>query len=228
MRIDQKKKIILEAINKKFNFLKISLKDNKLAITPLKQVLKYFDSSERMLLEEILKLKPWFKTHFFGYNVPRIKFRIFRNEVYFRQGKKIKSYPQYLPLKVAYYFLKMKRTMKKDIDKKIILESGYRSAGYQLLVFVQELVNNNFDLNHTLKVVNLPGYSEHNDPYNTAIDILTENGIPLNKFEVKKFIKTKEYKWLIKNAHKFNFFQSYPPHNPFFIFEPWHWRFFNV
>lgn len=227
MKITSEIKIILENIDKKFRFLKHNLKDNQLVITPLNKVLNYFNPQEKRVLKEILKLKPTYKAEFISYDVSEIKFKIFRNEVYFYKGKKIKLYPRYLPEVVANHFLKMRKCMKKEIKKKIVLASGYRSAGYQLLIFVQELVKNNFNLKKVLRKVALPGYSEHNDPRNTAIDLITEEGIPQDEKETKIFVETKEYRWLLKNAQKFKFYQSYPLNNPFFIFEPWHWRFKN-
>lgn len=66
------------------------------------------------------------------------------------------------------------------------------------------------------------GYSEHQ--LGTAVD-LTSSEI---KEVFTSFDKTKTYKWLKENAHRFGFVLSYPPNNSYYQFEPWHWRFVGV
>jgi zinc D-Ala-D-Ala carboxypeptidase len=63
------------------------------------------------------------------------------------------------------------------------------------------------------------GYSEHQ--LGTTIDFSTR--------EVgEKFIgfsKSPSYTWLIENAYRYGFILSYPAHNSYYVYEPWHWRF---
>lgn len=63
------------------------------------------------------------------------------------------------------------------------------------------------------------GYSEHQ--LGTTVDFTTDalNG------SLGGFQNTKEYAWLIKNAHKYGFVLSYPDNNPYYEYEPWHFRF---
>ncbi len=63
------------------------------------------------------------------------------------------------------------------------------------------------------------GYSEHQ--LGTTIDIVDTNTRTL----VQSFGNTPAYAWLTANAHKYGFILSYPENNPFYIYEPWHWRF---
>ncbi len=66
------------------------------------------------------------------------------------------------------------------------------------------------------------GYSEHQ--LGTAVDFTTlKVGSSFVGFE-----KTAEYMWLTNNAYKFGFILSYPQHNSYYIYEPWHWRFVGV
>jgi D-alanyl-D-alanine carboxypeptidase len=37
--------------------------------------------------------------------------------------------------------------------------------------------------------------------------------------------KTEEYDWLVGNAYKYGFVLSYTEDNPYYQYEPWHWRF---
>ena len=66
------------------------------------------------------------------------------------------------------------------------------------------------------------GYSEHQ--LGTAVDLTNQEvgGAELT------FKDSKEYEWLIDNAHKYGFILSYPEDNVHYIFEPWHWRFVGV
>lgn len=66
------------------------------------------------------------------------------------------------------------------------------------------------------------GYSEHQ--LGTTVDFTTAKiGGALAGFD-----KTPEYAWLLANAYKYGFELSYPPNNPYYTFEPWHWRFVGV
>jgi LAS superfamily LD-carboxypeptidase LdcB len=66
------------------------------------------------------------------------------------------------------------------------------------------------------------GYSEHQ--LGTTVDFITTGlgGQP------EGFEKTSSYQWLLNNAHKYGFVLSYYQGNPYYIFEPWHWRYVGV
>lgn len=135
---------------------------------------------------------------------------------------------QYLPQHIYNDYLRMADQMKKDIGRKLFVDSGYRSPGRQAYLFFYYLVkSNNFSLRENAKWIALPGYSEHGHPVNTAIDFTSENGI--NGFSdgqtAADFVKLDEYSWMLDNAGKFNFYLSYPEGNKFGVaFEPWHWH----
>jgi LAS superfamily LD-carboxypeptidase LdcB len=66
------------------------------------------------------------------------------------------------------------------------------------------------------------GYSEHQ--LGTALDFTTAKlGSSFTSFE-----KTPEFAWLMNNAYQYGFILSYPPHNTYYVYEPWHWRFVGV
>ena len=97
--------------------------------------------------------------------------------------------------------------------------SAYRSFGEQAIVkqgykVVYGSGANQFSADQ--------GYSEHQ--LGTTLDFTT----PEIKAIFDGFEKTKAYKWLTENAHKFGFALSYPPNNSYYQFEPWHWRFVGV
>ena len=66
------------------------------------------------------------------------------------------------------------------------------------------------------------GYSEHQ--LGTTVDFITTGlgGDP------EGFEKTSPYLWLLNNASKYGFILSYYQGNPYYIFEPWHWRYVGV
>lgn len=66
------------------------------------------------------------------------------------------------------------------------------------------------------------GYSEHQ--LGTTVDFTT---IEMNG-QLDGFETTQAYEWMRNNAHRYGFTLSYPPNNPSYIFEPWHWRYVGV
>ncbi len=43
-----------------------------------------------------------------------------------------------------------------------------------------------------------------------------------------KFASSSAYAWLATNAYRYGFELSYPKNNPYYVYEPWHWRFVGV
>ena len=66
------------------------------------------------------------------------------------------------------------------------------------------------------------GYSEHQ--LGTALDLITTG----TGGQLEGFDNTGAYQWLQNNAYRYGFVLSYPKDNPFYVFEPWHWRFVGV
>ena len=136
----------------------------------------------------------------------KIKFKFIGNNVY---NNKI-----YLEEKAANAYLKMKNEALKDgVNLKLL--SGFRSYDYQNKL-IEKKLKNNISLKNVLKLVKLPGFSQHHT--GRAIDFISE---------FKKFEKSDQFKWLIKNAKNFGFILSYPKNNNEMMFEPWHWFYKN-
>ncbi len=66
------------------------------------------------------------------------------------------------------------------------------------------------------------GYSEHQ--LGTAVDFTT----PAIGSTLDPFKNSSAYQWLLDNAYRYGFILSYPEHNMYYQFEPWHWRFVGV
>lgn len=133
------------------------------------------------------------------------------DDKYVLPGKK----DQYFHAQVIEHLEDMLDAAKKDdMDLKIV--SAYRSFDEQVdlkgqFTQVYGTGANAFSADQ--------GYSEHQ--LGTTVDLTTSLiGGAYNSFK-----DTKEYRWLLENAHAYGFILSYPEGNSFYIFEPWHWRF---
>lgn len=143
-----------------------------------------------------------------------------------QNGKTHELSVQYLPEPVYKRYKDMMTAMQKDIGKRLLIESGYRSSAYQLYLFLFYLKNHNYSIRETVKWVALPGYSEHGAPAHQALDFINESGIN-GDGNPKEFEDLSEYHWLLKHASEFGFVLSYPKIDQTngITFEPWHWRF---
>jgi LAS superfamily LD-carboxypeptidase LdcB len=131
--------------------------------------------------------------------------------------------PQFLPKDVHEAYQAMVTAMKKDIGKTLYVESGYRSAAYQLYLFLSYLKNHGYSIRETARFCAWPGYSEHGWPDHQAMDFVNEQGID-GQDNPKLFEALEEYQWLLKNAGQYGFELSYSKDSRM-AFEPWHWRY---
>lgn len=163
----------------------------------------------------------------FNFSEGGARFKRLGNQWIEKQGKREKLDPQYLPRNVHKAYKKMMKAMKKDLGKRLLVESGYRSPAYQLYTFLFYCSKHHYSLVETGHWVALPGSSEHGVPHRQAIDFINEKGIngddPPQTAE--DFERLPEYEWLQRNAGKFGFELSYPRGRQGTTFEPWHWRY---
>jgi LAS superfamily LD-carboxypeptidase LdcB len=132
---------------------------------------------------------------------------------------------QFLPRDVADAYEAMMQTMERDLGKRLLVESGYRSPAYQLYLFLFYLPKHDHSIRETNRFVALPGHSEHGYPLRQAIDFINQEGIN-GEDHPEEFEALPEYAWLQEHAHEFGFFLSYPRDNPHHTaFEPWHWHY---
>ncbi len=119
---------------------------------------------------------------------------------------------------------KMIDDAKKD-GIKLWISSGYRSTELQTKLFNRQIekekskavISQEEAEKRAAMVVARPGTSEHNT--GLAVDF---NGVSDN------FYTTKEYEWLMKNAHKYGFIERYQKkwkERTGVIYEPWHFRY---
>ncbi len=123
--------------------------------------------------------------------------------------------PQFIHADVKPYLENMiNAAASANVDLKIV--SAYRSA------YEQSRVNSQYNVvfgRGANQFSAEQGYSEHQ--LGTTVDFTTpEIGAAFLGFE-----DTRAYEWLSQNAYQYGFVLSYPEGNPYYIFEPWHWRF---
>ncbi|NJN01844.1 MAG: D-alanyl-D-alanine carboxypeptidase family protein [Leptolyngbyaceae cyanobacterium RM1_1_2] len=100
--------------------------------------------------------------------------------------------------------------------------SGFRTLEEQDYLFFQVKAERTQTATVRAEVSAPPGYSEHHTGY--AIDI-ADSSRPNVDLEVA-FENTPAFRWLQKNAARYDFELSFPRDNPQGIsYEPWHWRF---
>jgi len=207
-----------------------SMPEDECVIMDYDSFLRILNPFEKYLVKKLYSVNPkelGFTGPFYSKDKPGKLIKL--ESVSFKTGGKPRtSGVQYCPAHSYEDFKKMADDYFSETGKKIYIDSGYRSPGRQAYVFLRSLVrNNNLSLEKTAKWVAMPGFSEHGSPLNNAVDISNENGI--NGFSddqvPEDFEKTDEYKWLQKNANKYNFYLSYPRDNAHGVgYEPWHWH----
>lgn len=142
-------------------------------------------------------------------------------------GEKYETGINYMPRPVFDDFNKMNEAMQNGIGKTLYVDSSYRSPGYQAVLFLGYLKDENqYSLKENARWVAMPGYSEHGS-LNTAVDFINQDGVSgEGKGQTAEdFANLPEYAWLTENASKFNFYLTYPVGNPFGVtYEPWHWH----
>jgi len=218
------KKIINSILQKAYKPKKIK----NLRIISFSRLYKHLSKTEIELINNFLKLNPrkyGFKGKFFGVGkVPKNLVSI-RNQKYNFSGKKEIIEEQYLPQPVYMAFQRMNKVLDGETGRKLLIDSGYRSPAYQTILFLYYLKLHEFNFLRTAQGVAFPGYSEHGNPERQAIDFITIDSVPSDG-KSSGFEKTKEFKWLIKNASKFGFYLSYSKNNKDGVmYEPWHWHF---
>ena len=183
---------------------------------------------EQRFLNRVRSIDPrkdfGFRGNFLGSDARGVKFKRIKGQKILKKGKAEILGPQYLPQNVFGAYKKMMKAMKKDLGRKLLIESGYRSPAYQLYTYLYYTPKHHYSLVETGHWVALPGYSEHGVPHRQAIDFINEEGVN-GEDHPEDFERLPEYEWLLENAGRFGFKLSYPRAEKGITFEPWHWRY---
>lgn len=101
---------------------------------------------------------------------------------------------------------------------RIVATSAYRDYNYQSELFSYYVKKKGID--YALMCSAKEGHSEHQT--GLAVDVEGSN------FDYDNFENSKEFNWMINNAHKYGFILRYPKdkeHITGFKYEPWHYRY---
>jgi hypothetical protein len=111
-------------------------------------------------------------------------------------------------------------------DRKLLIQSCYRSPAYQVAVFISWLINMyGGDIAKTIRHASPPNYSQHTIASKAAIDFKNVDGSP-SYDDPEDFRDTVEYAWLRRHGHEFSFYESWTAGNEFGMrAEPWHWQY---
>jgi LAS superfamily LD-carboxypeptidase LdcB len=118
----------------------------------------------------------------------------------------------------------MLQQLKKDVGQDLLIMSGYRSFNEQYQIYASWLKD--YGQEETDKFSARPGYSEHN--LGTVIDFTNE---AVNNELINTFNTTAAGQWLLNNAYKYGFVQSYPEGKEIetgYNHEAWHYRYIGV
>ena len=195
----------------------------------MEEIYQGLNEEQKSFLDKVRKISPkrdfGFHGPFLGNDTTGVEFQKIEGQVYTLKTGEQKTIPtQFLPKNVYEAYLKMMDAMERDLGKRLLVESGFRAAGYQLRTFLFYTPKHHYDLKETGEWVALPGYSEHGAPQQQAIDFINQEGI--NGEDIpEEFENLPEYAWLQKNAAQFGFELSYPRGQEWITFEPWHWRY---
>lgn len=122
------------------------------------------------------------------------------------------------------YLIEMLNDMKYNGITNIWVQSSYRSVEYQQRIYTNQIEQYKKQgkteeqaIILTEKIINKPGYSEHN--LGLAVDF---------NYVDEEFEDTKAFKWLKENAESYGFILRYPKEKEGITkikYEPWHWRY---
>ena len=153
---------------------------------------------------------------------PGTEFVRLENQVILKEGKPVALDAQYLPKPAHEAYERMMIAMERDLGRRLLVESGYRSPAYQLYLFLFYMPKHDLSVRETNRHVALPGCSEHGSPAFQAIDFITPEGVN-GEDHPEEFERLEEFAWLNAHAGEFGFHLSYPRGGPS-AYEPWHWH----
>lgn len=170
-------------------------------------------------------IKAGIETTWHGIADGHIKLKAVQSQTVQKEGVSFVIPTQYVPPKVFSAYERMMAALKKDLGKRLYIESAYRSSAYQLYLFLLYLQNHDYSVRETAHWNAFPGYSEHGDPKQQALDFINEEAVS-GEGNSESFAVLPEYAWLLTHAPGYGFELSFPKTDAQGIgFEPWHWRY---
>lgn len=197
----------------------------------LDQLRSSLSTDQQAIVDQIINLKP----QDYGVNtpyagdlepVPNDLVKI-SDQQYTERGERKTIAEKYVPRHIFEAYVCMNEAfMTEHPDRKLLVQSCYRSPAYQVAVFVDWLINAyDGDIVRTIRHASPPSYSQHTIASKAAIDFKNVDGSP-SGYHPEDFKDTVEYAWLCRHGNEFNFYESWPEGNEFGMrAEPWHWQY---
>lgn len=189
------------------------------------------NADQRVIVDQIINLKP----RDYGVNtpyagdlepVPADLVKVSGQQYASRGGRKTLG-DKYVPRHIFAAYVHMNDVfMAENRDRKLLIQSCYRSPAYQIVVFINWLINGYAgDIGMTIRHASPPNYSQHTMASSAAIDFKNIDGAPSDDHP-GDFKDTVEYAWLRRRGGEFSFYESWPEGNEFGMrAEPWHWQY---
>jgi len=230
-RLDVVQRYIADQIDRDWDNYLNSIPPDQKKLVDYNKLLDQLNFVERKLVKRVFAIDPkdlGFKGPFFSKEpMSAEKLVLIPSKQFITGSEKYGTGVNFIPNYAYTDYEKMMQAMQNDLQKRLYVDSSYRSPGYQAKVFFERLAkNHDYSLTGVAREVAPPGYSEHNNK-NIAIDFINQDGINgLRKGQTAEdFEKLPEFTWMAKNADEFNFYLSYPRDNGFGMeYEPWHWH----
>jgi D-alanyl-D-alanine carboxypeptidase len=145
---------------------------------------------------------------------------------YAEHGEQKTMSEKYVPRHIFGAYVRMNDAfMAQHRNRRLLIQSCYRSPAYQVAVFINWLINGyDGDIAKTIRHASPPRYSQHTIASKAAIDFRNIDGSP-SSGNPEDFKDTIEYAWLRQHGGEFGFYESWPAGNEFGMrAEPWHWQ----
>ncbi len=188
-------------------------------------------ADQRTVVDQVMELRPGdygVATPYAGQvePVPTDLVRVTGQE-YAAKGRRMSLSAKYVPRHVHDAYIRMNDAFTAEQPGRMLLiGSCYRSPAYQVVVFLNWLINGyHGDIAKTIRHASPPNYSQHTNASKAAIDFMNVDGSPSDGTP-EDFLDTIEYTWLRQHAGDFRFYESWPEGNEFGMrAEPWHWQY---
>jgi len=214
------------------HFLERETDEQEIKISPIisfEELIQLLSDQEKEIINKLREIDP----KEFGFKGERVEIEskppnlvAVEGQKIFRDNKEYVHSTQYLPRHVFTAFDQLRQAFENENpERRLLVESGYRSPTFQIVTLVFWLKQHKFDLSRTMRQVAMPEYSQHCSVSQTALDIMNIEGVPTDERPMY-FKDTAEYAWLKGKADQFNFVESYAENNSSGIqWEPWHWQY---
>jgi LAS superfamily LD-carboxypeptidase LdcB len=188
-------------------------------------------ADQRAVVDQVMSLRPrdyGVRTPYAGQlePVPRDLVRVTGRE-YTVAGRQMPLGATYVPRHVYEAYVRMNDAFTtQQPGRMLLIGSCYRSPAYQVVVFLNRLINGyHGDIVTTIRHASPPNYSQHTIASKAAIDFMNVDGSPSDDHP-EDFRHTAEYTWLRHRAGEFHFYESWQEGNEFGMrAEPWHWQY---